>query len=1494
MARGFDFEEYNNYDKNEKKLNKRKVITMIIVIIIIILLLITSCSCTSGFFGKIGNPFGNEGNHTVEPDTNDKEVIRNKYLKFDSDNVEMSLSDVNYKLSYSYDYIIPKNLTCTTSDATIATCYVENGYVVINPKSEGTVTITLSGEANDKKYEATATVTITNSKRYIQLSDEKGTIDLRKSSIKRITFDLIGLDGEVKVSSSNEKVARVHLSKEGVITITGKAVGTSDIIVTLEYNGKVYEAIYRLTVINGAQGPSVKPGDPNQPNEPNGEIKSSDSSLRVLKPNHGSIDFNSTTYNYTMGFSWWRWHLGFTAIPNSDKATVQYFYNGNVVDDLDRLKLNVGENIVRIVVTAEDGSTSIYEVVVNRAQSSNNYLKKLETSVGQLTPSFDKQKLHYELLVGNSVEKLTLNAVPYRKKSTVYYTFNGQSVGSLNDLKLNVGVNTVSITVVAPDGKSVRVYDVKIIREKASTELDGDNTLKTLNVSKGDPIHFDPMNNGPYYVNVGAGVSDVAVTAIPNSDKIKDISYTFNGQKIDSLDSLNLNSGDNKLEITVTAEDGSQRTYVVIINKAAKDHSNTLMMITTNKGVLTPAFDSNHSDYKVYVKESDEYITLTATTTDQNATLTYIYNNSKVSSLTDLKLEEGTNKVQILVTSASGVVRTYIVDIIKPVSPKSNNNYLEKIETEPNINITFDKETKDPIRVSVKSDVDKINLTGIPEDKEHAQVKYIVGNEVFDYLNDLPLHLGDNEIIIRVTAEDGSSRDYHVIINRSDLSLESLKDSYKKLDSLFKKDQLTYQIELDSSKDKISIYPEFKKDLNVTFKVCKVIDGVEKECTQRTDLNDIPLDYGTNRVYITLEKDGESKDYIVDVLRTPLSNENRLDSITVKDEPSLNLKPEFNPDLNEYTLSVPYDKKEISLEVQKKDPNSQVTVEYECNGVKYDSLENLPLNEGKNDIKIIVTSESGEKNIYIVHVQRPTRVIEFERTSYDLSVGKNHNIPYKIYEMDSDGNREDVTEKVSFKEVEALFEDTVLSQVTVIQNGWLQIKPDVQDLNKETSLKITYDGKEAVVQIRFIKEDYYVTSPSLEYQMILSNSDFVNNLKEITLNTNLFDKTVTKEIDGNTLILKSDQDKYIKVEIISGEDLVKLDYKETTEQGPTSLAILVTALKEGTVKFKVTMGAYGSVLNEPNQSLEITLNIIKKKVLTLDGNGGIYNLLTSRYTFLLGKDESVDLKDYVIPYKESDAPCKVYKFLGYSENKENKMADSGLEVQEIDNQKVVPYIVKNLEKDLTLYAIYSEDLEDKEPEKKELWLVDIPLFHNEEYFNKYNEDKVIYPGAKGYYTEKIKNETDKTITLTNLILKEDTICIPNKGCLNMGYVIRFYPKEDTRATYLIGGENRYEILNKKAFSINDSENYRNMSTNDSLGTRGTSRLNISNQSIVLKPNEEIELYIAWEWTFETGDVSDDLLDTQIGEYASRIHDSLNDRYRFYLGFQFEVDDICTP
>ena len=120
-----------NENKDEEKDKLRRRIMMIVIIILIILSLITSCSCTSNFFGRIGELFRNEGDHPITGEDNDPENIKNKYLKFDTDKMEISLSDSKAKLSFSYRNINPKEFTCTTSDASIATCYVENGYVVI-------------------------------------------------------------------------------------------------------------------------------------------------------------------------------------------------------------------------------------------------------------------------------------------------------------------------------------------------------------------------------------------------------------------------------------------------------------------------------------------------------------------------------------------------------------------------------------------------------------------------------------------------------------------------------------------------------------------------------------------------------------------------------------------------------------------------------------------------------------------------------------------------------------------------------------------------------------------------------------------------------------------------------------------------------------------------------------------------------------------------------------------------------------------------------------------------------------------------------------------------------------------------------------------------------------------------------------------------------------------------------------------------------------------
>lgn len=264
-----DYENEDDFRKeiqNEDEKRKRRII-IIIIIILIILLLITSCSCTSKFFGKIGDLFRNEGSFNVEDGTNDSEVIKNQELTFDTDYVEMSLSDVRTKISFTYKHINPNGFTCSTSDADIATCYVSNNYVIVIPKKVGEVTIYLRTTANGKTYEASTKAVIKDVNRSISLSSESGTINLAYSKYKDVPYTLIGLSGEVTVSSSDEKVATA-IVKDGILSITGLKTGNATITLTLQYNGMEYSAKYTLSVINTVSDSSSSTGT-GKPSSPN-------------------------------------------------------------------------------------------------------------------------------------------------------------------------------------------------------------------------------------------------------------------------------------------------------------------------------------------------------------------------------------------------------------------------------------------------------------------------------------------------------------------------------------------------------------------------------------------------------------------------------------------------------------------------------------------------------------------------------------------------------------------------------------------------------------------------------------------------------------------------------------------------------------------------------------------------------------------------------------------------------------------------------------------------------------------------------------------------------------------------------------------------------------------------------------------------------------------------------------------------------------------------
>ena len=233
----------NNEEENKHR--KLKMVIKIIIIIIIILLLITCC--TARKYGRIGDIYKNEGNVDIKDPQ--KEVITNKDLKFNVVKTEMFVSDENIKLSYYYDNINPQDFSCTTSDSNIATCYVKDGYVVVNPLKKGQVKITLKTEVNGKIYEATTEVNIKSINKYIKLGSSKGTIDLKGSKTLTVSYRLINLNGKVKVKIDNENIAKVEI-KNGLLVITGKKIGNAHITVSVVVNNKTYSDTYKLKVID--------------------------------------------------------------------------------------------------------------------------------------------------------------------------------------------------------------------------------------------------------------------------------------------------------------------------------------------------------------------------------------------------------------------------------------------------------------------------------------------------------------------------------------------------------------------------------------------------------------------------------------------------------------------------------------------------------------------------------------------------------------------------------------------------------------------------------------------------------------------------------------------------------------------------------------------------------------------------------------------------------------------------------------------------------------------------------------------------------------------------------------------------------------------------------------------------------------------------------------------------------------------------------------------
>ena len=295
------------------------------------------------------------------------------------------------------------------------------------------------------------------------------------------------------------------------------------------------------------------------------------------------------------------------------------------------------------------------------AKSSEARLKNLGIRPNDFK-GFSKNKTTYDVEVPNDVDKIEIYAEPVDSKATI------KGTGNVN---LKVGDNKFEVTVTAEDGKTKKTYKLNVIRLEKEEESTAEARLKTLGIK---PEEYDfsgfKRDNTSYSVEVPSNLEEVEIYAETVSSKAK----------INGLGKVSLKEGENKFEITVTAEDGTTKKIYTLnitrISNSAIEVPNTeeptkigLKSLTIKDLNFSPKFNTNTYEYTVGLTKDLSSLEIETIANMENAIVEIIGNEN---------LQQGENIITILVSYPdSEEVATYQLIVNKNVI---DNSVVGKVE----------------------------------------------------------------------------------------------------------------------------------------------------------------------------------------------------------------------------------------------------------------------------------------------------------------------------------------------------------------------------------------------------------------------------------------------------------------------------------------------------------------------------------------------------------------------------------------------------------------------------------------------------------------------------------------------------------------------------------------------------------------------------------------------------------------------------------------------
>ena len=399
-------------------------------------------------------------------------------------------------------------------------------------------------------------------------------------------------------------------------------------------------------------------------------------------------------------------------------------------------------NDYRFTVTAEDGTEQEYSIKVTRTKANDSRVSRINLTIGD-----DESRYCLVDSSNNCRIEVPVNTLQFQLSAEISDTASVSPVnGTTYQMPASESTKTIILTVTAEDG-TITAYTVNVIRQKSSN-----NNLADLKVNGTTVKNFNPLTQ-TYELTVPGTTSEVVVSAtVEDTDKAEittDLSNPF-PLEFDTR---------NKIEVTVKSEDDTTKTYTIYITRSHRQDI-TLKDLTIN-GVTISDFTNTKDNYTLTdLPYNTHQLNIVATPNDNLATKT---GDGLV------RINTGNNKITITVIAHdTSITHDYIINVKRNL----NNDTSIKNITLAGKKATYNTSSK-KYEVTVPNNITEANSSNLSVEVNDP-ITNLDKKATVSFTNTPLVTTTINEVIITVTAEDGTIKNHILAVTKEKSNVGTL------------------------------------------------------------------------------------------------------------------------------------------------------------------------------------------------------------------------------------------------------------------------------------------------------------------------------------------------------------------------------------------------------------------------------------------------------------------------------------------------------------------------------------------------------------------------------------------------------------------------------------------------------------------------------------------------------------------------------------------------